>query len=50
MPFSAIRIDHVQINVTDLPRARAFYEHLGFRELTRTGSDVDGVVYMGKSW
>src|SRR5688572_24803121 len=28
-------------------RARAFYTHLGFRELTRTGSGEDCCVYMG---
>ena len=28
-------------------RARAFYAHLGFRELTRTGSGDDACVYMG---
>jgi ribosomal protein S18 acetylase RimI-like enzyme len=30
-------------------RARAFYDHLGFRELTRTGTDQSGCVYMGKT-
>ena len=29
--------------------AIGFYEKLGFRELTRTGSAKDGVIYMGKS-
>jgi ribosomal protein S18 acetylase RimI-like enzyme len=28
-------------------RARGFYERLGFRELTRVGSEADGCVYMG---
>ena len=28
-------------------RAQAFYTHLGFRELTRTGTPEDGCVYMG---
>lgn len=28
-------------------RARAFYAHLGFRELTRTGSEESGCLYMG---
>lgn len=28
-------------------RARAFYTHLGFRELTRTGSGDDTCVYLG---
>jgi len=28
-------------------RARAFYAHLGFRELIRTGSGEDGCIYMG---
>lgn len=27
--------------------ARAFYAHLGFRELTRTGTDQSGCIYMG---
>ena len=30
-------------------RARAFYDHLGFRELTRTGTDQSGCIYMGKT-
>jgi GNAT superfamily N-acetyltransferase len=30
-------------------RAHAFYEHLGFRELTRTGTDQSGCIYMGKT-
>jgi ribosomal protein S18 acetylase RimI-like enzyme len=29
-------------------RALGFYERLGFRELTRVGSDADGCVYMGR--
>ena len=29
------------------PRARAFYSHLGFRELTQAGSGEDACVYMG---
>jgi ribosomal protein S18 acetylase RimI-like enzyme len=28
-------------------RARAFYDHLGFRELTRTGTELSGCIYMG---
>lgn len=28
-------------------RARAFYTHLGFRELTRTGSGESACIYMG---
>ena len=32
------------------PRAVGFYERLGFRELTRVGSDVDGCIYMGKGF
>jgi ribosomal protein S18 acetylase RimI-like enzyme len=28
-------------------RARAFYAHLGFSELTRTGSGDDTIIYMG---
>ena len=30
-------------------RARAFYLHLGFHELTRTGPADDGCVYLGKT-
>ena len=30
-------------------RARAFYAHLGFTELTRTGSGDNACIYMGKS-
>ncbi len=29
-------------------RAIGFYQHLGFTELTRTGSAADGCVYMGR--
>ena len=29
------------------PRALAFYRHLGFHELTRVGSDIDGCIYLG---
>jgi GNAT superfamily N-acetyltransferase len=29
-------------------RAIGFYGHLGFRELTRVGTDEDGCVYMGR--
>jgi catechol 2,3-dioxygenase-like lactoylglutathione lyase family enzyme len=45
--FSAIRIDHVQINVTDLTRARAFYEQvLGLVETPRPESfDFAGCWY-----
>lgn len=28
-------------------RAHGFYKHLGFVELTRVGSEIDGCVYMG---
>lgn len=30
-------------------RARAFYDHLGFRELTRTGTDQSGSIYLVKT-
>lgn len=30
-------------------RARGFYQRLGFRELTRIGSESDGCIYMGIS-
>jgi glyoxylase I family protein len=43
----AIRIDHVQVNVTDLPRARQFYEQvLGLTETPRPDSfDFAGCWY-----
>ena len=31
------------------PRAQGFYQRLGFRCLTRTGSSEDGVIYLGKT-
>jgi ribosomal protein S18 acetylase RimI-like enzyme len=30
------------------PRAYAFYQRLGFQELTREGAEGDGVIYMGR--
>lgn len=30
--------------------ALAFYTKLGFQELVRTGTAIDGCIYMGKSW
>ena len=46
-PIHAIRIEHVQINVTDLPRARKFYgELLGLMETPRPESfDFAGCWY-----
>jgi catechol 2,3-dioxygenase-like lactoylglutathione lyase family enzyme len=43
----ALRIDHVQVNVTDLPRARRFYEQvLGLTETPRPESfDFAGCWY-----
>lgn len=32
------------------PRAAGFYRNLGFRELLRTGSAIDGCIYLGKSF
>ena len=45
--IQAIRIDHVQINVTDLPRARQFYGGLlGLQETARPESfDFAGCWY-----
>src|SRR5690349_23801950 len=47
MSIHALRIDHVQINVTDLPRARQFYEQvLGLTETPRPESfDFAGCWY-----
>ena len=38
---------HLGVSVLNTP-ALGFYARLGFRELTRTGTDTDGVVYLGK--
>lgn len=37
---------HLGVGAANL-RAQGFYAHLGFRELTRTGSGEDACVYMG---
>ena len=37
---------HLGVSAANL-RAQGFYAHLGFRELTRTGSGEDACVYMG---
>jgi hypothetical protein len=37
---------HLGVSTRNLP-AQGFYAHLGFRELTRTGSGEDGCIYMG---
>ena len=39
---------HLGVSVRNEP-AQAFYRKLGFRELIRIGSAMDGVVYMGKA-
>lgn len=39
---------HLGLSVVNL-RAYGFYQKLGFRELTRTGTPTDGVIYMGRS-
>ncbi|HOW65603.1 MAG TPA: GNAT family N-acetyltransferase [Candidatus Paceibacterota bacterium] len=39
---------HLGVSVVNTP-ALGFYQRLGFRELIRVGSEVDGCVYMGKS-
>ena len=38
---------HLGVSVRNVP-AMGFYRRLGFRDLIRTGSASDGVVYMGK--
>lgn len=38
---------HLAVSIVNLP-AVAFYQTLGFRELTRTGAPTDGCIYMGK--
>ncbi|MBL9189431.1 MAG: GNAT family N-acetyltransferase [Opitutaceae bacterium] len=39
---------HLGVGTRNL-RAQAFYRHLGFRELARTGPADDGCLYLGKS-
>jgi ribosomal protein S18 acetylase RimI-like enzyme len=39
---------HLGVSTRNAP-AVGFYERLGFRELTRTGSADDGCIYMGRS-
>ncbi len=39
---------HLGVSVLNI-RAPGFYERLGFREVTRTGTATDGVIYMVKS-
>ena len=38
---------HLGVSVLNTP-ALGFYARLGFRELTRVGTDTDGCVYLGK--
>jgi ribosomal protein S18 acetylase RimI-like enzyme len=38
---------HLGVSVLNTP-ALGFYARLGFRELTRTGTSTDGVVYLGR--
>jgi ribosomal protein S18 acetylase RimI-like enzyme len=40
---------HLAVSLQNGPAIR-FYEKLGFRELTRTGTALDGSVYMGKQF
>ena len=40
---------HLCMSAFNLP-AFGFYEHLGFKELTRAGSGNDSVIYMGRSF
>jgi ribosomal protein S18 acetylase RimI-like enzyme len=37
---------HLGVSVRN-PRALAFYRHLGFRELTGTGTGTEGCIYLG---
>ena len=39
---------HLGVSVLNTP-ALGFYRRLGFAELARTGTDTDGVVYLGRS-
>ena len=39
--------EHLGVSVLNTP-ALGFYARLGFRELTRVGTDTDGCVYLGK--
>jgi ribosomal protein S18 acetylase RimI-like enzyme len=38
---------HLGVSARNI-RAQGFYRHLGFRELTRVGSEQEGTVYMGR--
>lgn len=38
---------HVGVSTRNV-RALGFYTRLGFDELTRTGTALDGIVYLGK--
>jgi len=40
---------HLCLSAFNLP-AFGFYQHLGFKELTRAGSGNDSCIYMGKSF
>ncbi len=40
---------HLAVSVRNTP-ALAFYERLGFHELTRTGSPISGTIYLGKTF
>jgi GNAT superfamily N-acetyltransferase len=39
---------HLGVSVLNAP-AIGFYEHLGFQELARVGTEQDGCIYMGKT-
>jgi ribosomal protein S18 acetylase RimI-like enzyme len=39
---------HLGVNMRNV-RAQGFYRHLGFRELTRVGTEAAGCIYMGIS-
>jgi len=39
---------HLGVSVLN-PRAQGFYGRLGFRELMRVGTEVDGCIYMGRT-
>lgn len=40
---------HLGVSVLNT-MALGFYQHLGFRELVRVGTAIDGCIYMGKSF
>lgn len=43
-----IRGAHLGVSIQNQP-AFGFYQRLGFRELVRVGTEIDGCIYLGKS-